>query len=208
MNALKSIVFATTCALASIGAAHAAQITGDLNFLGGDVTVRNSSGAAVTNLADGTRLDFSGFFRNTNLVSFSGTGAIGAAFPQFIFGVSGTGTIQDLTYAPFSGPVNNFFRIEDFVGNDVLRFDLSSVISSVVQNAIGQSLTVNGTGTLHLTGYDATPGTWSFTTQIANGMPAQHLTWSSNTAAVPVPGVLALMGVGLVGAALSRRRQG
>ncbi len=39
MHALKSIVFATACALASISAASAAQITGDLNFLGGDVTV-------------------------------------------------------------------------------------------------------------------------------------------------------------------------
>ncbi len=103
--------------------------------------------------------------------------------------------------------MNNFFRIQDIGGSDELRFDLNSVLSSVAQNSIGQSLTVNGTGTLHLTGYDATPGTWSFTTQIVNGLQAQHLTWSANTAAVPVPGVLALMGVGLVGAALSRRRQ-
>lgn len=207
MHTLKSIVFATACALASISAASAAQINGDLNFLGGSVTVRNNGGAAVTNLSNGTRLDFSGFFGDTNLASFSGSGDIGAAFPQFIFGVSGTGTIQDLTYSPFSGPVNNFFRIQDIGGSDELRFDLNSVVSSVVQNSIGQSLTVNGTGTLHLTGFDATPGTWSFTTQIVNGRAAQNLTWSANTAAVPVPGVLALMGMGLVGAAFSRRRQ-
>lgn len=206
MHILKSIVFATACALASISAASAAQITGDLNFLGGSVTVRNGSGAAVTNLSNGTRLDFSSFFGNTNLVSFSGSGDIGAAFPQFIFGVSGTGTIRDLTYSPFSGPVNNFFRIEDIGGSDELRFDLNSVVSSVVQNSIGQSLTINGTGTLHLTGFDATPGTWSFTTQVVNGQAARNLTWSANTAAVPVPGVLALMGMGLLGAALSRRR--
>lgn len=62
-------------------------------------------------------------------------------------------------------------------------------------------------GTLSGNGFDATPGTWSFTSSNANGTPQSTFGFQTQTAAVPEPGTLALLAVGAVGLASSPRRR-
>lgn len=199
-----ALVAGALAAMAATGA-NAALVTGTLQFNGPDVDVLTGpGGTAVTDFNNGRYLHFSSGFLTPELTSYSGTGAIGAAFPRILGGASGTGTIQDIYYRPISGtfsPINNFFVIGDIIGGDVLSFDLRTVQSSVT-NGLGnqQFLTLSGMGTLHLTGYEATAGTWSLTTQHSNGVASRSLTWSADTGAVvPVPGALALLGAGFVG---------
>ena len=68
------------------------------------------------------------------------------------------------------------------VGN--FRFDLTS---STIVSQTPTFLNITGIGTLFGTGFDPTPGTWSFTTSSANGAPQTSFGFEANTAAVPEP---------------------
>jgi hypothetical protein len=97
-----------------------------------------------------------------------------------------------------SGPVDDFWQVGDF------SFDLTnSWISSFSATSIG----VTGIGILNAPGYDATPGTWSFTTQ-APGNAGGMFSFSASGSAVPDGGATALLlGVGLVGMSFVARRR-
>ena len=58
-------------------------------------------------------------------------------------------------------------------------------------------------------GFDATPGTWAFTSQNAGGRPHDVFSFSANTEAGAVPDggmTLALLGAGLMGIAAFRTK--
>jgi hypothetical protein len=76
-------------------------------------------------------------------------------------------------------------------------FDLA-MITSVIEVA-NSSLAIDGTGTMHLTGFDATPASFFFSTQGPSG-PTQ-VSFSSTTLdnQVPEPGSLMLLGSALLG---------
>ena len=84
-------------------------------------------------------------------------------------------------------------------------FDLAT-ITSVIEAA--NSLAIDGTGTMHLTGFDATPGSFFFSTQ-GPGTPVE-VSFSStvDSAAVPEPGSLMLVGSALLGLGWVIRRRG
>lgn len=163
------------------------------------LTVNTGAKAA---LITGT-IGFVGDFQTTPTANDLG-GATGVHFiDELVFG-SPTGDFSgianltavaftDFTFSPFV-PVAGLWSVGGF------SFDLATL--TIVQQDSGH-LVLDGTGTIHGAGFTDTPGTWTFT-----GNPGgTNFTFSAGTSAVPEPATLALIGVGLLGVSLMRRRR-
>jgi hypothetical protein len=87
-------------------------------------------------------------------------------------------------------------------------FNLTSSLVQLPRSAT--FLSISGTGTITgPAGFDATPGTWAFTSQNSSGRPHTTFSFSANTegGAVPDGGMtLALLGAGLTGLAAFRAK--
>lgn len=83
------------------------------------------------------------------------------------------------------------------------HFDLTSCVIVAQSSTF---LNITGIGTISGNGFDATPGTWSFTSSDANGQPQSTFGFQTQTATVPEPTTLALLGAGLFSLAATRRR--
>lgn len=172
-----SIFFAANCFLPSL---RAAPIQGSIDF-GGTVTFDTTSLATATrvNLWDSSFvLQDSGDFSSIA----PGTSVTMAA--PWIFNPS--------TSTPSLWSVGGF------------KFDLTSCVI-VSQNST--FLNITGLGTITATGFDPTPGTWSFTSSDASGSPQTTFGFQTQTAAVPEPGTFSLLAVGAAGLISSRRRR-
>lgn len=87
-----------------------------------------------------------------------------------------------------SGPIANFWTVGGFT------FNLSS--SSIIFQS-GQNVLVGGTGMITGNGFEATPGTWSYSSQSGAGA---NVRFSASSATVPDGGAtLALLGVSFLG---------
>ena len=189
----KVLVAASLLALPVAG--FAAPIDGELGISGSlapTCSVDPTPAPCTMDIADGLTFAGSGT-GNQFLVTFA-TGD----FATSGLGFGDIGSIVDFMFDPLSpSPVDPLWMISS--GGIDWEFALETV-NIVAQTA--NFIDLRGTGTLSGTGFDDTLGIWTLSTDSAN----QDLTfsWSSTTLA-PEPGILLLLGMGLIGVFGARR---
>jgi hypothetical protein len=181
---MKSLIGAITLALALPLAAVAAPITGQLDITG---LVLQSSQFTATGSAD--------FSQNIG-TSNQATGDFDALVTEVLEG----GVITQFT---FTDPI-------DFTSPGVIYTsgDITFTATSFSDfDNTGDVRGFNAIGTISATGFDDTPGVFSFSTQ---GVGTVQVSFSSTTLPTPVaePGSIALLAISLLGLGLVRRRRG
>jgi len=163
--------------------------------------------AAATPIAPGSELSIKGSDTFTDSsISFVGAADVGGTSGDF--GVlplcNGCVTMID-TLTPNSSGL--LYNVGDAGENSTLVLRPPQIFIPDGSAAL-PSLTVQGTGTLTLSGFDATEGEWELTTQ-GNGSATAQVTFSATSVpspAIPEPASIAILGTALAGLALVRRR--
>lgn len=173
-KSLKQLV-AVAVGVLTLGMAAQGQLyfNGSINFFGG--ATLNGSLASATAFTS-----FTGPFSGEPGVLPGATGDF-AAIPAY----------SPVTFSTFSfnPPASNFQLWTLSVGSTTYTFDASTV---QVDNQDSMFLNLSGTGTAYVTGYSATPGTWTITD--TGGSSATFTFGASTTVGqVPEPSVFALV---------------
>jgi hypothetical protein len=188
---MKKTLLTGILALGMVIAAQAIPITGSIDMSGTANNLNNTLLGSATSVA---------FFTGVT-VGGSPTGAF-------------TGTLgSSVTWSGFSWPSNVLVApLWHFmsVAGTTYSFDLANVSVFSQSNSF---LNLMGSGTLHVDGFDDTPGTWSFT--ISNPGGGAHANFdftfanSQTAAGVPDGGMtVALLGIAFVGLEGFRRKLG
>ena len=180
---LKTILTVLIIGLVSCGLfsqqAQAVPIVGGISLAGGYTTNTGNVNTATA---------FTGFpmvFVISVSGSYSGVGT-GMSSPSV--------TMNPFTFNPFSGAITPLWTFMS-AGN-TYSFDLTALTSR--QQTGNDTLTLFGTGTLHITGFTDTPGNWNFTANQAG----DTFSFSSSNSAAGVPdsgSAVALLGIALAG---------
>lgn len=182
---MNSKIFTATAAAMALSFAAAPAYAG---FIEGAITMSGDfAPTGGTGLGDAIGIDFLGddFTVDATTGDFAAAGIM----------TGDTGFYQDFDFNPLmAGGLDPLWSIGGFA------FALED-IEIVFQNAF--FLVLQGTGTLSAAGFDDTFGMWNMTANQAGTL----FNFSSGTTAVDEPTVLALMGFGLLGFGLRRRRK-
>ncbi len=187
---LSGRVFAVLAALGLM----AAPLTASAGFIQGAITFSGDfvpTGGSGADLSDATGIDFLGD-------DFDVDGATGD-FALAGIGAGDIGFMQDFQFNPLNpSPVDPLWAIAGF------EFALHQIAVDF-QNA--SFLVLFGHGVLSGPGLLDTNGTWALSANMAPGATSLLFNFSAGSAAVPVPGTLLLVGIGLAGFAAARRRR-
>jgi len=138
---------------------------------------------------------------NATTISFPSPANLAVSAGSF----SGLGTctacvsLETITYSP---AVSSGLLLTIINNLLTATFTMDPGATAFVSNGTPGTVNIDGTGVATLTGYDPTPGRFSFTTQ--NGV-LNNVTFSSTIVAVPEPASLGLFGIGMLGLGLMRR---
>lgn len=180
MKKLVQAIAAIGLAGGVVAGAQAAMINGSVSFIGFNQAAI-CSGACST--ATWTGIDFPA--ASPNAIAGAVTGDLAVLDGAFL-------TMSDLLFANLPTTI---WSVGGFT------FQGGTINHKDYQNNTSYDVTI--VGTLSGNGYEATPGQWIFTGNTAGNTTAS---WSASQAQVPVPGTIALLGLGLVAAGLVRRR--
>ncbi len=180
-----------------LGSANAAFVTGAATLNGvGQLQFQPTGGATV-----GTYTGIS-FASSSNAFTVGGSSGDLAGFD------GATGTIKDFTYVPFSSITNFLLILSPAASFDATAIDATSGPFGNGWSANGKFLNLEISGILHISGFDDTLATLTLAGTFTN---AQTISWSGTLAAQPVstpePATLALIGAGLAGMGMMRRRK-